>query len=113
MDVRNLPNCDSLLAAIDEGDDVALCAFVDLLEEHGHPLAATARHLAGYTPFKFRHDTPLYGWYNAAKMRSPKGPDDLPTGIYFRLNGRSYDADARVYDTRSAAYLDLLRALDQ
>lgn len=134
----------ALCAAIDQGDDEALPALADAMEDAGDPRAAAIRRMTAHGPRWERDYRPAkceadrtharrngrdgWGWLSDEYM-TPGGVMSarVDVAVYRRLAGRGctpfarhggpdnvaflHSVRAKVYPTRSAAYLALAEAL--
>ena len=102
---------DHLIAAIDAGDDSAIAALADLMEERGDPLAAPLRVvIAG----RYRPGTGESGraWWTRGRRYSSEYRDRVTNKAFRRLAGEEVtDSRSRFFPSRSAAYLALAGAL--
>src|SRR5438045_204131 len=116
IDLTADPISRSLLAAIDEGDDSALAALADRLEELGDPRMLGVRHIAEvksasvYSRFKVC-DVPNADAYFVDPRRLGYYTGLLAEGTYDRLRGGQRFSYGHRYSSRSAAFLALAEAL--
>ena len=116
MTATMTPDILSLCAAIDAGDETALVALADALEEAGDPMAAWLRVVIAdrYEPAIFSDTHKIAFW-----LRVPDDPPGtlersyLDFAIFHRLprRGAKYVTDQYIGYSLSAAYIALAEAL--
>lgn len=113
----------ALCAAIDDGDDIALLALADLLEESDNPLAAAVRLIAERAITDPVHCTPdrigragWCRWWNA-NLFGVGGPRHALASVVFDrvavAAGWNPASGQAVFETRSAAYLAVAKILTE
>ncbi len=105
-----------LMAAIDAGDDTALPALADALEEAGSPMAEGLREAVTTAAVSPAGPAP-YSWHALASVARGRTVGErllatLPEDWHDRMRARHGNvANWSGYPTRSAAYLALAEAL--
>ncbi len=99
-----------LRAVIDAGDDSALTALADALEETGDARAAGVRLIDGQKPDELYDES---GWVWLSQPGCPTGLSQRVFGGLVEDEEERRNDQERIYPTRSAAFLALAEALTE